>query len=99
MSTTTASATQLTQLPGYRAGTWTIDQTHSDVSFTVRHLMVSKVKGHFGAFSGEIVTGAEPAVSSVTAQVDLASVDTNNDDRDNHVRSADFLDVDHFPGR
>jgi polyisoprenoid-binding protein YceI len=94
--TTTAFGT--TQIPGYRPGTWTIDQVHSDVSFTVRHMMVSKVRGHFGTFSGEIVTGEEPSVSSATAQIDLASVDTNNDDRDNHLRSADFLDVEHFPG-
>ena len=94
---TATTSTQLSQIPGYRAGTWTIDQVHSDVSFSVRHMMVSKVKGQFGSFSGEIVTGDEPDVSSVTASIDLASVDTNNDDRDNHLRSPDFLDVERFP--
>lgn len=48
------------QLPGYTAGTWTIDQTHSEVSFTVRHLMVSKVRGRFAQFEGQIVTAEDP---------------------------------------
>ncbi len=53
----------LTQIPGYVAGTWTIDPTHSEVGFTVRHLMVSKVRGRFSRFSGEIVTGEDPLAS------------------------------------
>lgn len=84
-------------LPGYLAGTWSIDTTHSDVSFSVRHMMVSKVKGRFGAFSGTITTAENPLESSVTAEIDLASIDTNNAQRDEHIRSADFFEVEKFP--
>ena len=86
-----------TQIPGYVAGTWDIDPTHSDVSFTVRHMMVSKVRGHFEKFSGQIVTADDPLQSTVTAVVDATSFDTSNVDRDNHIRSADFLEVDKYP--
>lgn len=88
----TSTETQTT-IPGYVAGTWTIDPVHSEVGFSVRHMMVSKVRGKFTSFSGEIVTGENPLDSSVTAEVDLTSIDTGNADRDNHVRSADFFDV------
>src|SRR5688572_4930392 len=83
-----------TSIPGYVAGTWTIDPVHSEVGFSVRHMMVSKVRGRFTEFSGEIVTGDSPVHSSVTATIDLSSIDTGNPDRDNHIRSADFFDVD-----
>jgi polyisoprenoid-binding protein YceI len=89
---TTATATS-TGIPGYVAGTWTIDPLHSEVSFTIRHLMVTKVRGRFGKFEGEFVTAENPLDSSVTASVDLSSIDTGNADRDAHVRSADFFDV------
>jgi polyisoprenoid-binding protein YceI len=89
--------TVFTDIPGYTAGTWTIDPSHSEVSFTVRHLMVSKVRGRFTSFDGQLVTGADPLQSSVRATVDLASIDTANADRDAHVRSADFFDVEHHP--
>ena len=91
----TSAAT--TSIPGYLAGTWDIDTSHSDVSFTVRHMMVSKVRGRFGAFSGEIVTGNDLADSSVTATIDATSIDTNNEQRDGHIRSADFFDVENHP--
>ena len=81
-------------IPGYRSGTWVIDPTHSEVGFSVRHLMVSKVRGRFGTFRGSIVTGDNPFDSSVEATIELASIDTGNVDRDAHVRSADFFDVD-----
>jgi polyisoprenoid-binding protein YceI len=87
----------LVTIPGYVAGTWSIDQVHSDVSFTVRHMMVSKVRGRFGAFSGTIVTADNPLESSVTAEIELASIDTNNAQRDEHIRSADFFEVEKFP--
>lgn len=93
--TTTAIAE--VEVPGYVAGRWAIDQIHSDVSFTVRHMMVSKVRGHFRDFEGELVTGADPADSSVTATINVASVDTNNEGRDNHVRSGDFFDAETYP--
>jgi polyisoprenoid-binding protein YceI len=89
--------TLATTIPGYRTGTWTIDPAHSDISFSVRHMMVSKVKGRFGSFSGTIVTGETPAQSSVTAEIDLNSIDTNNAQRDNHIRSGDFFEVEKNP--
>jgi polyisoprenoid-binding protein YceI len=81
-------------IPGYIAGSWTIDPVHSEIGFSVRHMMVSKVRGKFTSFSGDIVTGESPLDSSVTATIDLSSIDTSNEDRDNHIRSADFFEVD-----
>ena len=87
----------MTSIPGYKPGTWRIDTVHSDVSFTVRHMMVSKVKGRFSTFEGTIETGEQPADSSVRATIDLSSIDTNNAQRDAHLRSADFFEVDNNP--
>ena len=85
--------TTLTQIPGYVVGTWDIDASHSTVGFSVRHMMVSKVRGYFRDFSGEIVTAEDPTQSSVTATIDLSSIDTRQEQRDAHIRSADFFDV------
>lgn len=84
-------------IDGYVAGTWTIDTVHSDISFYVRHLGVSKVRGSFEAFEGSIVTAEDPLQSTVNAVIKTASVNTKNETRDAHVRSADFLDVENFP--
>ncbi len=92
----TSAATETT-IPGYQAGTWTIDPIHSEVGFSVRHMMVSKVRGRFTAFSGELVTGADPAQSSVTAEIDLKSINTGQEQRDEHIRSADFFEVETYP--
>ena len=81
------------QIPGYVVGTWDIDASHSTVGFSVRHMMVSKVRGYFRQFSGEIVTAADPSQSSVTATIDMDSIDTRQEQRDAHIRSADFFDV------
>jgi polyisoprenoid-binding protein YceI len=89
--------TEATGIPGYVAGTWTIDPVHTEVGFSVRHMMVSKVRGKFTTFSGEIVTGEKPADSSVTAEIDLTSINTGNDQRDAHLRSADFFEVETHP--
>ncbi|MCW2701379.1 MAG: uncharacterized protein JWQ45_2914 [Blastococcus sp.] len=86
-----------TQIPGYVVGTWDIDASHSTVGFSVRHMMVSKVRGYFREFSGEIVTAEDPARSLVTATVDLGSIDTRQEQRDAHIRSADFFDVQTHP--
>src|SRR3954452_13620914 len=86
-----------TQIPGYVVGTWDIDPVHSTVGFVVRHMMVSKVRGFFRDFSGEIVTAEDPAQSSVTAAIELASIDTRQEQRDAHIRSADFFDVENHP--
>ena len=84
-------------IPGYLTGTWDLDPAHSEVAFSVRHLMLSKVRGRFGTFSGSFVTADNPEDSHVEAVIDLSSIDTNSADRDAHLRSADFFDVDHHP--
>ena len=94
---TTTDFGTLTGIPGYVAGTWSIDPVHSEVGFTARHMMVSKVRGRFRNFSGEIVTGENPLDSAVTAEIDLSSIDTGNEQRDAHIRSADFFEVETYP--
>jgi polyisoprenoid-binding protein YceI len=89
--------TDVIEIPGYIAGNWKIDPVHSYVGFVIRHLMVSKVRGHFTSFEGEIVTADDPLRSSVTATIDLASVDTSNQQRDDHIRNPDFFDVEKHP--
>jgi polyisoprenoid-binding protein YceI len=85
--------TTVTQIPGYVVGTWDIDASHSTVGFSVRHMMVSKVRGYFTKFSGEVVTAEDPTQSTVTATIDMDSIDTRQEQRDAHIRSADFFDV------
>lgn len=94
---TTSTGTAAGTIPGYVAGTWTIDPVHSEIGFNVRHMMVAKVRGRFRTFSGEIVTAENPLDSSVTAEIDLASIDTGAEQRDNHIRSADFFEVETHP--
>jgi polyisoprenoid-binding protein YceI len=90
-------ATTLATDLGPNVGTWTIDPVHSTVSFVVRHMMVSKIRGQFDAFSGTIEIADNPAESSVTAEIDLRSIDTNNAQRDDDIRSARFFDVENYP--
>jgi polyisoprenoid-binding protein YceI len=94
---TLTAATTETGIPGYEAATWNIDPVHSEVGFSVRHMMVSKVRGRFTTFSGQLVTGDDPTASSVTAEIDLKSINTGNDQRDDHIRSADFFEVETYP--
>ena len=78
--------------------TWTIDAAHTEVGFEVKHLMISRVRGRFGAVTGTIELDAEdPTRSSVTAEIDVTSIDTRQEQRDAHLRSADFFDVENFP--
>lgn len=80
------------------ASNWTIDLSHSSFAFTVRHLMVSKVRGNFGAFSGALSLDLDaPANSSATVEVDAATISTRDDKRDGHLKSPDFFDVAKFP--
>lgn len=83
--------------PEIPAGTWTIDPAHSEVGFSVRHLMVSKVRGTFDTFTGTITIAEDPAQSSVTAEVDMTSINTRDETRDGHLRTADFFDVEAHP--
>ncbi len=91
------SDTSTVEIPGYLSGTWDIDPVHTDISFTARHMMVSKVRGHFETFEGVVELGADPLDSSVQVSVDLGSINTNNADRDAHIRSDDFFGVEQFP--
>lgn len=79
------------------AGAWTLDTAHAVVGFTVRHLGISKVRGRFAAFDATLTVGETLDQSAVTATVELASIDTGNTQRDEHVRSADILDVEKRP--
>ncbi len=78
-------------------GTWRIDHTHSGLRITARHLMVAKVRGTFEDFDATIVVGEDPLESSVELEAKTASVTTGTRDRDNHLRSSDFLDAEQFP--
>lgn len=78
-------------------GTFTIDPTHTRVGFVARHLMVSKVRGSFTDVSGEIVVTEDPTASTASVTIQAASIDTGVADRDNHLCSGDFLDVEKFP--
>lgn len=78
-------------------GTWNVDPSHSGLNFTVKHLMVSKVRGRFASFSGTLNIAADPLQSSVTAQADVASVTTGDTGRDEHLRSGDFFEAEKFP--
>ncbi|WP_026414556.1 YceI family protein [Actinomadura oligospora] len=82
--------------PGLTSGRWTIDPAHSEITFSVRHLMTT-VRGTFPEFAGEARIADDPFDSSARAEITLASLDTRNADRDAHVRSADFLDVERHP--
>lgn len=81
---------------GLTAGTWNIDPAHSEVTFSIRHLM-SKVRGSFTEFSGAVEIAEDVLASTATAEIQITSIDTRNADRDAHVRSADILDVENHP--
>ncbi len=89
-----ASAVSALSVPAFAADTYKIDPTHSYVGFKVSHLGFSNLIGRFDDVSGEFAFDtADPAKSSVSVSVDVDSVNTNMSERDNHIRSADFLDV------
>lgn len=83
--------------PSLVAGTWALDPTHSDVTFSVRHLAISKVRGSFEKFDATIVTGETLADSTINATIDVASVTTGQKDRDNHLRTGDFFLTETYP--
>jgi polyisoprenoid-binding protein YceI len=78
-------------------GTYEVDPSHSSVEFLARHLMITKVRGRFTGFKGNIVVAEEPVSSSVDVEIDASSIDTGDAKRDEHLRSADFLDVANYP--
>jgi polyisoprenoid-binding protein YceI len=83
--------------PDYVAGTWTLDPAHSEIAFTVKHLKISKVRGTFEKFDVTIVTAPDPAENSIVATIDVASVNTNQAQRDAHLRTSDFFLADEHP--
>ena len=78
-------------------GTYLVDPTHSGVTFTGRHLMISKVRGRFGVTGGTVTIAADPNQSSVEATVNVQSLESGDVKRDEHLRSADFFDAEHYP--
>lgn len=81
-----------------QASTWTLDKAHSEVGFSVKHLMVSNVRGRFTKFDGKIELNEKDVTKSVVnVDIDVGSIDTGNEKRDNHLRSADFFNAAKFP--
>jgi len=77
--------------------TYAVDAKHSTIEFVVRHLMISKVRGRFDKFEAQIITAEDPLQSAATATVDMNSVNTGNETRDNHIRSEDFFHIEKHP--
>jgi polyisoprenoid-binding protein YceI len=96
-TTTTELTRQVNGLTLPTTGTFAIDKSHTQVGFLVRHLMVSKVRGRFTDFDGALVVAENPADSSVEVTIQASSIDTSDVNRDNHVRTNDFLSVEEFP--
>lgn len=90
MTTTASSSPQSTT-------TWNIDPVHTLVEFSAKHMMITTVKGRFADVRGAITLGNRPETSSVQVELAAASIDTRSEQRDQHLRSADFLDVEHYP--
>ncbi|HEY8547084.1 MAG TPA: YceI family protein [Acidimicrobiales bacterium] len=78
-------------------GVFALDPVHTHIGFSVRHMMIAKVRGRFSAFNGTVTIGEEPSDAQVAVEVDLASVDTKHPERDAHLRSPDFFDVERYP--
>lgn len=94
MSQSTVTPSALEKLT---PGTWTIDASHSSVSFVARHLVVSKVRGRFDVFAGAITIAEDRLQSKVDATIEVGSVNTSDESRDGHLKSPDFFDAEQFP--
>lgn len=88
-------STQTATMPA--AGIWALDGSHTSVGFVAKHLMITKVRGTFGRVTGTVAVAAAPQDSTVDVTVDVAAVDTGWAERDAHLRSPDFFDVEKFP--
>lgn len=95
MSDTATAVTPATL--GLTPGVWTVDNSHSTVGFIARHVVVAKTRGKFTDYSGSVTVGDTLADTKVEATVQLASVTTGDDNRDNHLRTADFFDIENHP--
>ena len=89
--------TNLASRSDYRVGTWKLDPSHSELSFWVRHLKISKVRGTFEDFDVTVITPEDPSKISIEASIDVSSVNTGVEARDNHLRSSDFFLVEQHP--
>ena len=78
-------------------GSWNLDPTHTTTTFEVRHMMISKVRGAFSMAAGTIDVAEDPTQSTVEVTIDVASVESGTEDRDNHLRSPEFFDVENYP--
>lgn len=87
----------LATIPGYRPGTWKVDPAHSTIAFSVRQLLIATVSGRFTRYDVTVVTDGDPRGSSVDATIELASLDTGNPKRDEHICSDTFFDVANHP--
>ena len=83
----------MSDLSALTPGTWNVDPSHSGLNFSVKHLMVSKVRGRFRDFTGTITVSADPLQSSVVASAKVDSIDTNDENRDGHLKTGDFFDA------
>ncbi|MCA2187757.1 YceI family protein [Nonomuraea cavernae] len=88
---------EVVQIPGYQVGTWNADPIHSEIGFSVRHMMVSNVRGRFADFEAIVTTAENPLNSTARAAIRVASIDTGHDTRDTDLRSSGFLSVDEYP--
>src|SRR5262245_51250002 len=93
----TASTRDIQGVTAPAPGVWEVDHNHTQLQFVARHMMVAKVRGTFKGWDIQLSIGERPEDSSVTAAIHTASLDTGVEDRDNHLRSADFFDVDKYP--
>ena len=82
---------------GYQAGTWKLDPSHSEITFSVRHLAISKVRGSFEQFDVTVTAPENPSDATVTATIEIASVNTKQAQRDQHLRTSDFFAADEHP--
>lgn len=87
----------MTAITDLTPGTWTVDPAHTEVGFVARHLMVTKVRGTFADVEGTVEVAPDVTKSTVDVTVQMASVDTRSADRDTHLKSADFFDVENYP--
>ena len=97
MTDTSELTREVNGVPFPLPGTYVLDKAHTVVGFVARHLVVTKVRGQFNEFEGTVVIGETPETSSVNVTVDVGSIDTREENRDNHLRSGDFFDHETHP--